>query len=126
METITSTCPFCSTNDDGLLKNSHAYVRRDINPVTPGHLLIIPFRHVASYFDTSDQERMALLQLLSASKAWLVQNHAPAGYNIGINVGEVAGQTIPHVHIHLIPRYVGDVDNPRGGVRGVIPAKQSY
>lgn len=126
METTTSTCPFCSANDDVLLQNSHAYARRDINPVTPGHLLIIPFRHVASYFDTTDQERTALLQLLTASKAWLVKNHAPAGYNIGINVGEVAGQTIPHVHVHLIPRYVGDVDNPRGGVRGVIPAKQAY
>ncbi|MBP6017912.1 MAG: HIT domain-containing protein [Burkholderiaceae bacterium] len=126
MKTTISNCPFCRVNDNEILRNSLAYVRRDVNPVTPGHLLIIPVRHVASYFETTDQERVALLQLLTQAKGWLEENHAPSGYNIGINVGEAAGQTIPHVHVHLIPRYLGDVTNPRGGVRGVIPAKQSY
>jgi len=119
-------CPFCAADGDVVLRNSHAYARYDKYPVTPGHLLLIPFRHVASYFDTTDEERAALLQLLHEAKALLDDSHAPTGYNIGINVGEVAGQTIPHVHMHLIPRYQGDVAYPRGGVRGVIPARQSY
>ncbi|NYT77167.1 HIT family protein [Alcaligenaceae bacterium] len=121
-----SACPFCTPGHSVLFHNSLVYARRDLNPVTPGHLLLVPLRHVVNYFDTTDQERIALLQLLSEAKVWLVENYAPDGYNIGINVGEVAGQTIAHVHMHLIPRYRDDVENPRGGVRGVIPAKQSY
>lgn len=126
MEATIPPCPFCDADGDIFLRNSHAYARRDKYPVTPGHLLLIPFRHVASYFDTTDEERVALLQLLHEAKVVLDDSYAPAGYNIGINVGEVAGQTIPHVHVHLIPRYHGDVAHPRGGVRGVIPARQSY
>lgn len=126
MESATPSCPFCTPTGDVLLRNSHAYACFDLNPVAPGHLLLIPFRHVASYFDITDEEGHALLQLLNEAKAWLDDRHAPAGYNIGINIGEVAGQTVPHVHIHLIPRYLGDITNPRGGVRGVIPARQSY
>ncbi len=126
MEATIPPCPFCSVDSDIFLHNRHAYARCDKYPVTPGHLLLIPFRHVASYFDTTDEERTALLQLLNEAKALLDDSHAPAGYNIGINVGEAAGQTIPHVHVHLIPRYQGDVAQPRGGVRGVIPTRQSY
>jgi diadenosine tetraphosphate (Ap4A) HIT family hydrolase len=108
------------------LINEHAHARWDLNPVTPAHVLLIPNRHVASVFDIRDDERAALLLLLSQAKALLDDSHAPAGYNIGVNVGIAAGQTIPHAHIHLIPRYHGDVANPRGGVRGVIPDRQSY
>jgi len=118
-------CPFCVRNDI-LLKNELAYARFDKYPVNPGHLLIIPFRHFANYFDATAAEKRALLSLLNKAKAKLDKQMSPDGYNIGINIGEVAGQTVMHMHVHLIPRYRGDVANPRGGVRGVIPAKQSY
>jgi diadenosine tetraphosphate (Ap4A) HIT family hydrolase len=118
-------CPFC--HSDGILfENDLTYVIRDSNPVNPGHLLIIPKRHVADFFLTTEAEKAALLSLLDEAKNYLDDKHAPAGYNVGINVGEAAGQTIPHVHLHLIPRYHGDTENPRGGVRGVIPSRQSY
>jgi diadenosine tetraphosphate (Ap4A) HIT family hydrolase len=118
-------CPFCHP-EDVLLKNELAYAIADKFPVNPGHLLIIPKRHIADFFLISNAEKVALLTLLDEAKHYLDGEHAPAGYNVGINVGEVAGQTIPHVHIHLIPRYKGDMESPRGGVRGVIPSKQSY
>lgn len=118
-------CPFC--NSDGMLfENDLAYARMDKYPVSPGHLLIITRRHVADFFLTTTGEKAALLSLLDQAKLHLDREHAPAAYNVGINVGEVAGQTIPHVHLHLIPRYRGDMENPRGGVRGVIPSRQSY
>lgn len=118
-------CPFC--HPDGILfENELAYAKQDKFPVSPGHLLIIPKRHVADFFLTSEAEKVALLSLLDVAKNYLDGKHTPAGYNVGINVGEVAGQTVPHVHLHLIPRYKGDMESPRGGVRGVIPSKQSY
>lgn len=120
-----SHCPFC-TSEGIVLRNELAYVRQDKYPVTPGHCLIIPFRHVADFFATTEEERRAILALTEAAKQMLDREYAPAGYNLGVNVGEVAGQTIPHVHLHLIPRYVGDVADPRGGVRGVIPVPQNY
>ena len=95
-------------------------------PVSPGHALIIPKRHVASYFDLSVQEREAMTQMMLDVKQKLDDRFHPDGYNIGINVGEYAGQSIFHCHMHLIPRYKGDVENPKGGVRGVIPSKQKY
>ena len=118
-------CPFC-TDDEAVLRNHLAYARFDKFPVTPGHLLILPRRHVPTWFDAPIEEKLALLDLLEACKRLLDAEHAPAGYNIGINVGEAAGQTVMHLHLHLIPRYHGDVSNPRGGVRGVIPARQNY
>jgi diadenosine tetraphosphate (Ap4A) HIT family hydrolase len=118
-------CPFCRP-EDILFENDLAYAKLDKYPVNPGHLLIIPKRHVADFFLTTDQEKAALLSRLDQAKHHLDRKHAPAAYNIGINVGEVAGQTIPHVHLHLIPRYRGDTEHPRGGVRGVIPSRQSY
>ncbi|OIR15399.1 AP-4-A phosphorylase [mine drainage metagenome] len=125
MNNGTQDCPFCLP--DGILfGNKLAYVKSDKFPVSPGHLLIIPKRHVADFFLTSEAEKVALLSLLDEAKHYLDGKHAPAGYNVGVNVGEVAGQTIPHVHLHLIPRYQNDMENPRGGVRGVIPSKQSY
>jgi len=118
-------CPFCTPGDD-VLANEHAMVRYDINPVTPGHLLVLTRRHVADFFGTTPDERAALLALLQRAKVLLQRERSPDGFNIGVNVGDAAGQTIPHVHVHLIPRYRGDTPNPRGGVRGVIPDKQSY
>jgi diadenosine tetraphosphate (Ap4A) HIT family hydrolase len=120
-----SSCPFCYP-DGILIENDLAYAKSDKYPVNPGHLLIIPKRHVADFFLTAGAEKIALFSLLDKAKHYLDGKHAPAGYNVGINVGEAAGQTIPHVHLHLIPRYLGDMENPRGGVRGVIPAQQNY
>lgn len=118
-------CPFCRP-DNILFENDLAYACPDQYPVNPGHLLIIPKRHVADFFLTTEAEKAALLSLLDEAKHHLDGKYVPAGYNVGINVGEAAGQTIFHVHMHLIPRYQGDTENPRGGVRGVIPARQSY
>ena len=96
-------------------------------PVSPGHALIVPKRHVASYFDLTHHEREAMNVMLHYVRQKVDARFHPDGYNIGINVGEYAGQSVFHVHMHLIPRYKGDVPNPKGGgVRGVIPSKQSY
>lgn len=118
-------CPFCSSRD-AVLGNALAYARYDKFPVTPGHLLVLPLRHVETWFDARRDERLALLALVDEGKRLLDRLYQPAGYNIGINVGAVAGQTVMHLHVHLIPRYRGDCVDPRGGVRGVIPARQSY
>jgi len=118
-------CPFCSPLRP-VAHNALAYALDDRFPVNPGHTLIVPFRHVASFFETTVDERMAMLRLVDEVKRLLDQRHQPDGYNIGVNVGVTAGQTVMHVHIHLIPRYAGDVTEPRGGVRAVIPERQSY
>lgn len=118
-------CPFCSPQDI-IASNNLAYAIFDRHPVSSGHTLIIPYRHVSSFFDTDGDERQALNELLEECKKLLDRQYAPDGYNIGINCGEAAGQTVFHVHIHLIPRYKEDIDNPRGGVRGVIPEKRLY
>jgi diadenosine tetraphosphate (Ap4A) HIT family hydrolase len=124
---MTESCLFCEPSDDEvILCNHHCYVRYDRFPVNPGHFLIIPFRHVADFFDLSQLETTATLELLSQAKVLLDAEYKADGYNIGVNVGPIAGQTVSHVHIHLIPRYAGDVDDPRGGVRGVIPEKRIY
>lgn len=119
-----ATCPFCSL-DGMVIRNDLAYVRFDKYPVAPGHCLIIPFRHVTDFFSTTEQERGAMLSLAEEAKRMLDRDFAPHGYNLGVNVGEAAGQTVFHVHLHLIPRHHGDVADPRGGVRGVIPARQA-
>jgi diadenosine tetraphosphate (Ap4A) HIT family hydrolase len=118
-------CPFCE-HTDAISRNEHAYLIYDRNPVTTGHLLVITVRHVEDFFATTWDERQAMLKLIEEGKSLLDRVYAPAGYNIGVNVGEAAGQTINHVHMHVIPRYRGDTPNPRGGVRGVIPDNQSY
>ncbi|HZK43425.1 MAG TPA: HIT family protein [Syntrophomonadaceae bacterium] len=120
-------CPFCSPIlSEVITTNDYAYALFDKYPINLGHILIIPKRHVESYFDTTQEERKAMDKLLEECKDLLDKEYAPDGYNIGINVGESAGQTIFHVHVHLMPRYTGDIDNPRGGVRGVIPEKRIY
>ena len=121
------TCPFC--NFDSLrinLSNDYAIAIHDGFPVSPGHCLIIPRRHIASFFDASREEQMALLDLLAVMQKNLVNERNPDGFNIGINVGETAGQTVMHLHIHLIPRYAGDQNDPRGGVRWIFPDKAAY
>jgi diadenosine tetraphosphate (Ap4A) HIT family hydrolase len=118
-------CIFCNPGNV-LLENSLAYARYDDHPVSPGHILVLPHRHVADYFDTTLPEKHAMLELIEAAKELLEAGHHPDGYNLGINCGATAGQSVPHVHYHLIPRYQGDMENPRGGVRGVIPDRQKY
>ncbi len=95
-------------------------------PVNEGHVLIIPKRHTANYFDLTIQEQSDCFELLNRVKEVVQQKYHPAGFNVGININEAAGQTVPHVHVHLIPRFKGDVEEPRGGVRGVVPNKRSY
>lgn len=124
-KTREANCPFCA-DQNGVLRNKLAYARADKFAVSTGHMLVIPYRHVGSFFALTSPERHAMMDLLVKAREFLEPKHRPDGYNIGINVGEAAGQTIAHVHIHLIPRYKGDVQNPRGGVRGVIPSKQDY
>jgi diadenosine tetraphosphate (Ap4A) HIT family hydrolase len=106
--------------------NSLAFAIRDGYPVSPGHTLAMPHRHVESLFDLSPQEYVALFDLVREQKRVLDGEFAPHAFNIGINDGPAAGQTVAHVHVHLIPRYRGDVADPRGGVRWVLPAKSRY
>jgi diadenosine tetraphosphate (Ap4A) HIT family hydrolase len=120
-------CPFCTLPPERILGgNAHGVWIRDGYPVSPGHSLVIPHRHVSSFFDLTEDERKALLVLLDQARAAAQAEMAPDGYNIGINDGPAAGQTVPHLHIHLIPRFAGDLPDPRGGVRWVIPDKADY
>lgn len=120
-------CPFCEPDPRRILwKDDYVYVVRDLFPVSPSHSLIIPFRHFASVFDATPEELASIAAALLARKSQLSETLAVNGYNIGINEGAAAGQTIPHVHVHLIPRFDRDVPDPRGGVRGVIPEKRIY
>ena len=120
-------CPFCQLPPERLLlQNDWALVIRDGYPISPGHTLVIPRRHVGSFFDLTPDEHQGVLALLHAARQGLEEAHAPAGYNIGINDGAAAGQTVPHLHVHLIPRYTGDQSDPRGGVRWIFPDKADY
>jgi ATP adenylyltransferase len=121
-------CVFCTMHPDYMIaENALALAVRDTSPVTELHTLVLPRRHVGSYFDLTGAERSAIHELLERVRCHiLTTDPGVGGFNIGVNVGEIAGQTIFHCHVHLIPRRLGDVANPRGGVRAVIPEKQSY
>ncbi len=95
-------------------------------PISPGHTLIVPKRHIASLFEATLEEQQALLMTLNEARSLLQQEYQPDGFNIGINDGEAAGQTVGHLHIHLIPRYRGDCADPRGGIRWLFPEKAEY
>ncbi len=124
---MTTPCPFCTLGAERIvLANKLAVVIRDAFPVSPGHTLIIPKRHVSSFFDVTTDEREAMLALLDGAKLGLDEEFHPDGYNLGINDGEAAGQTVPHMHLHLIPRYAGDQGDARGGVRWIFPQKAQY
>ena len=109
-----------------LLENEVGFVIYDGYPVSKGHCLIVPHRVYSDYFESTNEEVIGLQKLVLETKKLLDEKFHPDGFNVGINSGETGGQTVPHVHIHLIPRYKGDMENPRGGVRGVIPSKQKY
>lgn len=120
-------CPFCTLDPARILAEDNlTVVYKDGFPVSPGHTVIIPKRHFPSLFDATREERLALLAALDQAKAILDERHQPDGYNIGINHGRAGGQSVPHLHIHLIPRYQGDKEDPRGGVRWVLPEKAKY
>ena len=124
---MTKPCRFCNlSSTDIVIANELAVVSRDSYPVSPGHTLVIPKRHVGSFFDTTKEERLALLELIDQAKLALDSEFHPAAYNLGLNDGPAAGQSIPHVHFHLIPRYEGDRTDARGGVRWVLPEKAKY
>ena len=120
-------CPFCQIVPARIVReNALAFVIRDRFPVSPGHTLIIPRRHVGSFFDISDAERASMHYLLTEAQRDLDAEFHPDGYNLGINDGPAAGQTVPHLHLHLIPRFRGDCTDPRGGVRWIFPDKADY
>ena len=120
-------CPFCNLPTDRIISESdNTLTIRDGFPVSEGHTLIIPRRHVQSFFELQAIEKAAVLQALDEAKKSLDREFSPDGYNIGINDGEAAGQTVMHLHVHLIPRYKGDTKDPRGGVRWIFPEKAKY
>ena len=120
-------CPFCQVAAPRILQaSSLAIALTDAFPVSRGHCLVIPRRHVRSWFETSEDERREMLRLLDDAREILRRDYGPDGFNIGINEGPAAGQTILHLHVHLIPRYAGDARDPRGGVRWVLPERADY
>jgi diadenosine tetraphosphate (Ap4A) HIT family hydrolase len=119
--------PFSSRpKSDWVASNELAFAIRDGYPVTPGHTLIVPHRLVATWFEATRAEQIALIELLDVVRKALESEFHPDGYNVGFNAGELAGQTVMHLHLHVIPRYRGDCEDPRGGVRHVIPGKGNY
>jgi len=111
---------------DWMESNEHAFAIRDRFPVSPGHALVITKRVVPDWFSATSEERAALMQLVDVVKQRMDADHRPDGYNIALNAGAAAGQTVMHLHIHVIPRFKGDMDDPSGGVRHVIPSKGNY
>lgn len=121
-------CKFCEIYSEKKFdfENELAFAFWDANPVSKGHIIFMTKRHVENFFETTKEEKRDLFELIDKAKNIIDNKYKPTGYNIGINCGVSAGQTVMHVHVHLIPRYDGDVENPRGGVRGVIPEKRDY
>ena len=120
-------CLFCQLRDERVISECALTTTfLDTYPASPGHALIIPKRHVATYFEVTEAEQHAIAQAIQTAKPILDKEFAPDGYNIGVNNGTAAGQSIQHLHVHLIPRYQGDVENPKGGVRWVIANRANY
>ena len=121
-------CIFCKIKNIEIIKrNNLAYASYDSYPVTKNHILIIPYRHVKDYFELNEKEILACNELIKLVKTEISKtDKSIKGFNVGTNIGKVAGQSIMHCHIHLIPRRTGDVEKPQGGVRAVIPSKQHY
>lgn len=125
--TYSATCPFCEMPQSRIIHESeNAMVVRDGFPISNGHSLIIPKHHYPDFFSLPENIRTELFELVDIAKKQLDAELSPNGYNIGINSGEAAGQTVLHLHIHLIPRFKGDVQDPRGGVRWIFPDKAKY
>lgn len=109
-----------------IVQNDLAFAINDANPVSPGHTLIIPIRQIETWFDATVEEWAAALELVNHVKAKLDADHAPDGYNVGFNAGRAAGQTVFHAHLHVIPRFAGDVEDPTGGVRHAVVGRGHY
>ena len=122
------TCPFCRLLSSGplLASNDLAAAFADGFPISPGHALIVPRRHEADFLALTEGEQAAIWALVPAVRRHVEAERAPDGYNIGVNVGEAAGQTVLHAHLHVIPRYTGDVSDPRGGIRLILPRLARY
>jgi diadenosine tetraphosphate (Ap4A) HIT family hydrolase len=124
---VTATCPFCAPVPGRVgTANEHAVSVADGYPVTPGHRLVVPRRHVASVFDLTAAERQGVWDLVAVVREEVLALPGVLGVNIGVNDGPAAGQTVPHAHVHVIPRRPGDVPDPRGGVRWVVPDRAAY
>ncbi len=121
-------CVFCEAISQHLyfVQNSSAVAFPDAYPLSPGHALIVPRRHETDFFALTDEEQTAVWDLIRQVRDSVEREYSPAGYNVGLNAGSAAGQTIDHTHVHFIPRYKGDVEDPRGGIRWVIPARAPY
>ena len=120
-------CPFCDPAEEAIFwRGRLVFGRWDGFPVSPGHALLVTHRHVADWFSATREETRALIDGLEVARAAILAEHSPAGFNVGVNIGAAAGQTVPHLHVHLIPRYAGDVEDPRGGVRHVLPDLANY
>ena len=117
-------CELC-TPQSVLSENALAYVRADNHSLSRGHVLVVPKRHVADFFEMMPDEQHAILELLREAHQIASSQHSPDGFNIGVNIGQAAGQSRMHVHVHLIPRYLGDVPDPKGGVRCVLTGNRS-
>lgn len=117
-------CPFCDLGERIVASNDRAVAVRDIQPASPGHTLIVPRRHTASFFDLTPEENRDCFLLLQDQRDALDREQGPSGYNVGVNVGAAAGQRRDHTLIHLIPRYEGDHPDPRGGIRHVTPTRR--
>jgi diadenosine tetraphosphate (Ap4A) HIT family hydrolase len=117
-------CELCAP-ESVLSENELAYVRPDNHSLSRGHILVVPKRHVADFFEMTHEEQLAVVELLREARQLVQAEHSPDGYNIGVNIGEAAGQSRMHVHIHLIPRYLGDVADPKGGVRCVLASNRA-
>jgi len=123
-------CLFCDRNNTErhkiIVENELFYAREDNFAVSKGHTEVVPKKHVESFFDFTDEEAVQLFDLIKKTKNIISKKYKPDGFNIGINEGEAAGRSIHHLHVHIIPRYIGDIENPRGGIRHIIPGKGNY
>ncbi len=120
-------CPFCEPDPSVImLETTNCRVLRDGFPVSSGHALIVPKAHIPDWFSVPTELQHELADLIDLTKQEIEKDHQPDGYNVGFNAGEAAGQTVAHLHIHVIPRYQGDLDDPRGGIRWVLPDKANY
>ena len=120
-------CPFC------LPESEKIFIRKDLcrcwwddYPLSPGHALVIPTRHIETWFEATDKEKAEIIGVIDLVKIAIEREHQPTAYNIGMNSGRDAGQTVPHLHVHVIPRYPSDVADPRGGIRNILPAKARW
>jgi len=121
-------CPFCQfiRTEEPIAQRRTFFAKFDKYPVSPGHVLLIPRRHITTFFELNEEEREDFFDLLLEVRSTLEHQFHPDGLNIGVNIGPAAGQTVMHLHIHVIPRYLGDVEHPEGGVRRIIPNSVKY